>query len=122
MTPPHALGQPVREAAVHHLGAKERVGWTDTRNHATIRVERAARLMAATVRAARDLKRWPGAARGGWKLAKPVLHYSLSWARDETPTRQEVSRAVDESLQARGGKATRRWSSRTTTPAIPMST
>ena len=80
----------------------ERVGWTDTRNLPTIRAERAARLMAATAKAAPDLKRLAGGARGGRKLAKPVLHYSLSWARDETPTRQEMSRAVDGSLEALG--------------------
>ncbi len=80
----------------------ERVAWTDTRNLATIRVERAARLMAATAKAAPDLKRLAGAAHGGRKLAKPVLHYSLSWAQDETPDRQEMSRAVDGSLEALG--------------------
>ena len=80
----------------------ERVGWTDTRNLATIRVERAARLMAATAKAAPDLKRLAGGSRGGRKLAKPVLHYSLSWAQDETPTRQEMSRAVDGSLEGLG--------------------
>ena len=83
-------------------GTSERVGWTDTRNLATIRAERAARLMAATAKAAPDLKRLTGAARGGRKLAKPVLHYSLSWAQDETPDRQEMSRAVDGSLEALG--------------------
>ena len=80
----------------------ERVAWTDTRNLPTIRAERAARLMAATAKAAPDLKRLAGGARGGRKLAKPVLHYSLSWARDETPDRQEMSRAVDGSLEALG--------------------
>ena len=80
----------------------ERVAWTDTRNLPTIRAERAARLMAATAKAAPDLKRLAGAARGGRKLAKPVLHYSLSWAQDETPNRQEMSRAVDGSLEALG--------------------
>ena len=80
----------------------ERVEWADTRNLATIRVERAARLMAATAKAAPDLKRLAGGAPGGRKLAKPVLHYSLSWAQDETPTRQEMSRAVDGSLEALG--------------------
>ena len=80
----------------------ERVAWTDTQNLPTIRAERAARLMAATAKAAPDLKRLAGGARGGRKLAKPVLHYSLSWARDETPTRQEMSRAVDGSLEALG--------------------
>ena len=80
----------------------ERVAWADTRNLATFRPERAARLMAATAKAAPDLKRLAGAARGGRKLAKPVLHYSLSWAKDETPDRREMSRAVDGSLEALG--------------------
>ncbi len=80
----------------------ERVGWADTRNLATFRPERAARLMAATAKAAPDLKRLAGAPRGGRKLAKPVLHYSLSWAQDETPDQQEMSRAVDRSLEALG--------------------
>ena len=80
----------------------ERVAWTDTRNLPTIRAERAARLMAATAKAAPDLKRLASGTRGGRKLAKPVLHYLLSWAQDETPTRQEMSRAVDESLYALG--------------------
>ncbi len=80
----------------------ERVAWTDTRNLPTIRAERAARLMAATAKAAPDLKRLAGGACGGRKLAKPVLHYSLSWAQDETPDRREMSRAVDGSLEALG--------------------
>ena len=80
----------------------ERVGWADTRNLATFRPERAARLMAATAKAAPDLKRLAGGAQGGRKLAKPVLHYSLSWAQDETPDKGEMSRAVDGSLEALG--------------------
>ena len=80
----------------------ERVGWTDTRNLATVRVERAARLMAATAKAAPDLKRLAGGSRGGRKLAKPVLHYSLSWTQDETPSRQEMSRAVRRELGGAG--------------------
>ncbi|MDE2877860.1 relaxase/mobilization nuclease domain-containing protein [Candidatus Palauibacter soopunensis] len=80
----------------------ERVGWADTRNLATFRPERAARLMAATAKAAPDLKRLAGGSRGGRKLAKPVLHYSLSWAQDETPDKGEMSRAVDGSLEALG--------------------
>ena len=58
--------------------------------------------MAATAKAAPDLKRLAGDARGGRKLAKPVLHYSLSWAQDETPDKREMSRAVDRSLEALG--------------------
>ena len=80
----------------------ERVGWADTRNLATFRPERAARLMAATAKAAPDLKRLAGGSPGGRKLARPVLHYSLSWARDETPDKREMSRAVDGSMEALG--------------------
>ena len=80
----------------------ERVAWADTRNLATFRPERAARLMAATAKAAPDLKRLAGGSPGGRKLAKPVLHYSLSWAQDETPDRREMSRAVDGSLEVLG--------------------
>ncbi len=80
----------------------ERVGWADTRNLATFRPGRAARLMAATAKAAPDLKRLAGGSQGGRKLAKPVLHYSLSWAQDEAPDKGEMSRAVDESLEALG--------------------
>ena len=58
--------------------------------------------MAATAKAAPDLKRLAGGSRGGRKLAKPVLHYSLSWAQDETPNKGEMSRAVDGSLEVLG--------------------
>ena len=57
--------------------------------------------MAATAKVA-DLKWRAGGARRGRKLTKPVLHYSLSWAQDETPDRREMSRAVDGSLEALG--------------------
>ena len=80
----------------------ERVEWTDTRNLSTSRGERAAAVMAATALAAPELKRLAGGSPGGRKLEKPVCHYSLNWAKDETPDRQEMSRAVDESLKALG--------------------
>ncbi len=48
--------------------SSERVAWTDTRNLPTIRAERAARLMAATVKVAPDLKRRAGCEGGGsWR-------------------------------------------------------
>ena len=76
--------------------------WTDTRNLPTSRGERAAAVMAATAEAAPELKRLAGGSARGRKLEKPVCHYSLSWARDETPERQEMSRAAAESLKALG--------------------
>ncbi len=58
--------------------------------------------MTATAEAAPEPKRLTGGSVRGRKLEKPVCHYSLSWARDEAPERQEMSRAVEESLKALG--------------------
>ena len=52
--------------------------------------------------AAPELKRLAGAAATGRKLEKPVCHYSLNWAKEEKPDRQEMSRAAEESLKALG--------------------
>ena len=38
----------------------------------------------------------------GRKLEKPVCHYSLNWAREEKPDRQEMLRAAEASLKALG--------------------
>ena len=80
----------------------ERVEWTETRNLATSEGERAARIMAATAEASPELKRLAGAAATGRKLEKPVCHYSLNWAKEEKPDRQEMSRAAERSLKALG--------------------
>ena len=91
----------------HHPESAERVEWTETRNLATSEGERAARIMAATAEASPELKRLAGVAATGRKLEKPVCHYSLSWAKDEKPDRQEMSRAAAESLKALGGSGER---------------
>ena len=70
--------------------ARSGVEWTETRNLATSEGERAGRIMAATAEASPELKRLAGVAATGRKLEKPVCHYSLSWAKDETPDRQEM--------------------------------
>ena len=63
----------------------------------------AARLsMGATAEASPELKRLAGVAATGRKIEKPVCHYSLSWAKDEKPDRQEMRRAAQESLKALG--------------------
>ena len=80
----------------------ERVEWTETRNLATEQGDRAARIMAVTAEASPELKRLAGAAATGRKLEKPVCHYSLNWAKEEKPDRQEMSRAAEESLKALG--------------------
>ena len=83
-----------------HPESAKRVEWTETRNLATEQGDRAARIMAATAEASPELKRLAGGAATGRKLEKPVCHYSLNWAKDEKPDRQEMKRAEAESLKA----------------------
>ena len=85
-----------------HPESAERVEWTETRNLATEQGDRAARIMAATAEASPELKRLAGAATTGRKLEKPVCHYSLNWAKEEKPDRQEMLRAAEGSLKALG--------------------
>ena len=98
----YCLHDPRVPGEAHHPESAERVEWTETRNLATSEGERAARIMAATAEASPDLKHLAGGAATGRKLEKPVCHYSLNWAKDETPDRQEMSRAAEESLKALG--------------------
>ena len=80
----------------------ERVEWTDTRNLPTSRADRAVAVMAASAESATELKRLAGVPLTGRKLQKPVYHFTLNWHEDETPGRQEMSLAVDESMKALG--------------------
>lgn len=83
-------------------GKAKRVLWTETRNLATNDVMRGSRIMEATVRDAPVLKKLAGVKATGRKLQKPVVHYSLSWAKDERPSRREMSGAVAGSLKTLG--------------------
>ena len=98
----YCLHDPRIPGEAHHPESAERVEWSETRNLATSEGERAGRIMAATAEAAPELKRLAGEAATGRKLEKPVCHYSLSWAKDEKPDRQEMRRAAGESLKALG--------------------
>ena len=98
----YCLHDPRMPGEAHPPESAERVEWTETRNLATSEGERAGRIMAATAQASPELKRLAGAAATGRKLEKPVCHYSLNWAREEKPDRQEMSRAAEESLKALG--------------------
>ena len=98
----YCLHDPRMPGEAHPPESAERVEWTETRNLATSEGERAGRIMAATAEASPELKRLAGVAATGRKLEKPVCHYSLSWAKDERPDRQEMSRAAAESLKALG--------------------
>ena len=98
----YCLHDPRMPGEAHHPESAERVEWTETRNLATSEAERAGRIMAATAEASPELKRLAGVAATGRKLEKPVCHYSLSWAKDEKPDRQEMRWAAQESLKALG--------------------
>ena len=98
----YCLHDPRMPGEAHHPESAERVEWTETRNLATSEGERAARIMAATAEASPELKRLAGAAATGRKLEKPVCHYSLNWAKEEKPDRQEMLRAAERSLKALG--------------------
>ena len=98
----YCLHDPRMPGAAHHPESAERVEWTETRNLATEHGERASRIMTATAEASPELKRLAGGAATGRKLEKPVCHYSLNWAKDEKPDRQEMRRAAAESLKALG--------------------
>ena len=98
----YCLHDPRMPGEAHHPESAERVEWTATRNLATSEGERAGRIMAATAEASQELKRLAGVAATGRKLEKPVCHYSLSWAKDEKPDRQEMRWAAQESLKALG--------------------
>ena len=98
----YCLHDPRVPGEAHHPESAERVEWTETRNLATSEGERAGRIMAATAEASPELKRLAGGAATGRKLEKPVCHYSLSWAKDEKPDRQEMLRAAEGSLKALG--------------------
>ncbi len=79
----------------------DRVEWAETRNLAS-RPERAAGQMAATANAAPELKRLARVSAAGRPLKKPVLHYTVSWAKDERPDRAEMNGAADQTLKALG--------------------
>ena len=104
----YCLHDPRMPGEAHPPESAKRVEWTETRNLATEQGDRAARIMAATAEASPELKRLAGAAATGRKLEKPVCHYSLNWAREEKPDRQEMSRAAEASLKALGWRGARR--------------
>ena len=97
------LGRSFTRLAAYRFEKDERVDcWVDTRNLPTLDPGRAPRLMAATAKAAPDLKRLAGGSMGGRKLEKPVLHYTLYWPHDQRPGRAEMEQAAAESLTALG--------------------
>ena len=80
-----------------------RVAWAETENLAGLEAEDAWRVMAMTAQNADTLKQAAGVAMTGAKSSgKPVYHYSLSWAKDETPDDAHMRQTARESVAMLG--------------------
>jgi len=80
----------------------ERVEWIEYRNLLADSPDKAWKIMAYTHRSRDRLKQAAGRGRGGREVTKPCYSYSLSWHPDETPSREEMLAAADESLRVLG--------------------
>ncbi|MEM9053870.1 MAG: relaxase/mobilization nuclease domain-containing protein [Pseudomonadota bacterium] len=104
----HAKGASFKGAAAYLLHDKdraqssERVAWTEARNLAVDDPDMGWRIMAATAMDQDRLKANAGVKNTGRKSAKHVLHISLAWHPDETPSREDMTAAADQALKAIG--------------------
>ena len=99
----YCLHDPRMPGEAHPPESAERVEWTETRNLATERGRAGGAHHGGHSRGVPGSQA-PGrcGAATGRKLEKPVCHYSLSWAKEEKPDRQEMLRAAEASLKALG--------------------
>lgn len=100
-------GSSFQGAGLYYLHDKdaltsERVAFTHTLNVHTDSPDRALKVMAWTAMHQRELKQSAGVAATGRKLEKPVYTYSLAWAQDQEPSRDEMVAAAQDSLKALG--------------------
>jgi hypothetical protein len=100
-------GTSFKGAGLYYLHGKgaltaERVAFTHTENLPTDSPDLALKIMAHTAMRQDDLKAWSGQAKTGRKLAYSVYTYSLSWAPDEAPTREEMLEAGLQTLKVLG--------------------
>lgn len=101
----HAKGSSFKGAAAYLLhdkgaGTSERIAWTEVRNLAVDDPEMGWRIMAATALDQDRLKSQAGVKNTGRKSDKHVLHLTLSWHPEQTPTPEEMVRAADGALAA----------------------
>ncbi len=82
----------------------ERVAWTATRNLALKDPDKAWRIMAATAMDQDRLKAEAGVKNTGRKSAQHVLHLSLSWHPEETPSRPQMIDTANGALAALGAQ------------------
>ena len=89
----------------HDVGSRDtsdRVAWTASVNLPVDDGPSCGKLMRRTVNDAADLKAAAGVATTGRKLKKPFEHMSISWAPDERPTKDTMTAAALEAIEARG--------------------
>ena len=89
----------------HDVGSTqtaERVAWTQAVNLPVDDAATCGKLMRRTVDDASALKAAAGVATTGRKLKKPFEHMTLSWSPGEQPTREQMTTAAHEALEARG--------------------
>jgi hypothetical protein len=80
----------------------ERVEWTHTENMTVEHAHLAYREMSLTALNANTLKQEFGKALTGRKAQNPAYHLSLSWAKDQDPSREEMIAAGKDALKALG--------------------
>ncbi len=104
----HAKGSSFKGAAAYLLHDKgradtsERVAWTEIRNLAVHDPQLAWRVMAATALDQKRLKAQAGVKNTGRKSDKHVLHLTLSWHPEQSPSREDMIQAADQAIQALG--------------------
>lgn len=99
-----ARGHSFKGAGLYYLHDKqsktsERVAWTETRNLPTHDAQKGMNWMAHTSMNAEELKRLQGVKSTGRKATSgPVYSYSLAWQPEQSPDRDRMVSAVDETL------------------------
>lgn len=106
----HAKGSSFKGAAAYLLHDKdradtdERVAWSEVRNLAVDDPDKAWRIMAATALDQDRLKAQAGVKNTGRKSDKHVLHISLAWHPDQSPSREDMIVAADQAIKAIGAQ------------------
>lgn len=105
----HKVGSSFKGLAAYLLHDKdattdERVAWVETHNMGTDNPETAWKLMIATAMKQAELKKAAGIPAQGQKNKGTVLHFSLSWSKDEKAPvdRTEMVKAAKEALAVYG--------------------
>ena len=82
---------------------QDRVGWVHTRNVPTHDPEKALKWMAYTACNAEKIKQEYGTSKVGRKSdGKPVYSYSLSWHEADKPSREEMEKAANQTIDKLG--------------------